>query len=1005
MYLPPATIGPNVVFDDTNGDGVQDTNEDPMPDVTVDLYCYNENGTAVLEGTATTDENGEYTINDIQPGLCYIQVIPPTDDDNTTYVFSPIVSDGNQIFPNGTSPEIELNYNDTIDNLDVGLYLPVTLGNKVWEDMNANGIQDEVDGVMEPGIEGVQVELLNANDEVIDSMVTEPDGSYWFTGLPPAKYGVRFFVSSDYVFAESPDLLLGDDGGELPEDYIFAEIQPVDPSDWSDVVFDATVDPSTLPLVGKPPSQTLTSGEVNTSFDAGIYRPVIVAGQIFEDKNANGVLDEGEPPLDGAIIFVVSTDSQGNPNPEGTNFVNEVINPASDGTYSIDLPPGTYTATVAPLGDFQLSPLSDPQVVGNDFDPLTYKTLPVVLTSGEDGAGSFDAGFYEPVTISNQVFEDINGDGIRDPDEEPYVGNITVILYDPNSDDPDVPIAEVQTDDRGIYTIPDVPPGDYLVLFQPEDESVIFSPQDVGEDDCLDSDADSTGAASVTVTSGDDVLCLGVGVTSLPSIGPNIVFEDMNGNGLQDEGEEGLPGVPVTLYNSDGTEIDVAITNTDGEYSFTSLQPGDYYITVDKEVDFEWSPQVDGGNQISPETGQSPVITLTTGVDTSLIAGMYEPVLIGNKVWNDLNGDGVQQTTEPGMSNIDATLFDGDGVELDTTTTDENGEYLFTDLAPGQYQVQFSLPEEFIFTIQAKNSTEIEDPTQPDGSLLYNDVTSDVDPETGKTDIKYLQSGDENYSFDAGMFIPVTIEGETWHDLNGDGIEEPNEPGLEGMVITLYDGDGVEVDSMTTIADGTYLFADKPPGTYYVKITPPEDAEWTLSPKPVNSTDTSTDFDPETMETTPTFFEGGSTSEGLFDAGLYLPATIGSYLWFDEVPNGIQDFRELPFDQVVTIQMYDSRASTTVYKTTESDETTGKYLLTGVRPGTYTLKFILPGDNEYQFTLPNAGNDTCVDNDVSPVTDTATVTVVSGEESLCIDGGVMDYGPYYPDWRNDIQVW
>jgi len=51
-------------------------------------------------------------------------------------------------------------------------------------------------------------------------------------------------------------------------------------------------------------------------------------------------------------------------------------------------------------------------------------------------------------------------------------------------------------------------------------------------------------------------------------------------------------------------------------------------------------------------------------------------------VWNDLNGDGVQQTTEPGMSNIDATLFDGDGVELDTTTTDENGEYLFTDLPP-----------------------------------------------------------------------------------------------------------------------------------------------------------------------------------------------------------------------------------------------------------------------------------------------------------------------------------
>ena len=90
MYLPPATIGPNVVFDDRDGNGVRDDeNEPPLENVTINLYCYNEDGTAVLEGTATTDANGEYVINDVQPGLCYIQVDPPTSD-NETYVFSPI---------------------------------------------------------------------------------------------------------------------------------------------------------------------------------------------------------------------------------------------------------------------------------------------------------------------------------------------------------------------------------------------------------------------------------------------------------------------------------------------------------------------------------------------------------------------------------------------------------------------------------------------------------------------------------------------------------------------------------------------------------------------------------------------------------------------------------------------------------------------------------------------------------------------------------------------------
>ena len=332
-------------------------------------------------------------------------------------------------------------------------------------------------------------------------------------------------------------------------------------------------------------------------------------------------------------------------------------------------------------------------------------------------------------------------------------------------------------------------------------------------------------------------------------------------------------------------------------------------------------------------------------------------------------------------------------------------QYLFSGMNPGEYQVQFSLPEEFIFTVRAKVNVLIEDPTNPDGSLLYRDVTSDVDRETGKTDVKTLNSGDENYSFDAGMFIPVTINGTSWHDLNADGIEEPNEPGLENMIITLYDRDGDEVHTRTTGPDGVWSFEDMPPGTYSVKITPPEDPSgnvWTLSPKPVSSTNSSTtDFDPETYETTPTFFESGSSSDGLMDAGLYLPATIGDYLWFDETPNGIQEPDEPAFDQPTTIKLRDELEY--VVQEIESSES-GQYQFTGVRPGTYVLEFILPGDQEYQFTLPNAGNDTSVDSDVSPVTGRVTVTVVSGEENLDIDAGIMDFGPYYPDWRNDVQV-
>ena len=430
-------------------------------------------------------------------------------------------------------------------------------------------------------------------------------------------------------------------------------------------------DPGTTIMIGTTPSQVLSSGDNNTSFDVGIFIPVQVAGQIFNDLNANGILDPDEPLLTGATLNVVQTDSDGNPVPGGTN---EWLT-SSDGTYSVNLPPGTYMATVLPpTPDYWLSPLSDPQDVGNDFNPLTYTTLPITLTSGQDGTGNFDAGFYEKVTISNQVFNDPNGNGVQDPDEGPYVGELTINLYDPNSVDPDVPVATVTTSD-GSFTFPDITPGEYTLEFVPEDETVTFSPQNVGTDDCADSDVDpTTGMVSVTVVSGEDITCVNAGVTQLPSVGPYVVFEDNNGNGLQDRGEVGLPGVSVTLV-CEGVVIETVVTGADGVYEFNQVTPASCYISVVNVPDFQFSPVVDGGNSIYPN-GTSTLITLNTGDVTTvptLDVGMYEPVLLGNKVWNDLNGDGVQQTNEPGMVGITATLFDGEGVELNTTTTDADG--------------------------------------------------------------------------------------------------------------------------------------------------------------------------------------------------------------------------------------------------------------------------------------------------------------------------------------------
>ena len=122
------------------------------------------------------------------------------------------VPDGNQIYPTGTSPEVQLDWNDNITTWDVGLYLPVTLGNKVWEDLNGNGIQDVVNGtIVEEGMAGIQVTLLDTNNDPVATTISAGDGSYWFTNLPPGDYAVRIGpVPPDFVFAGAPiDCLQG----------------------------------------------------------------------------------------------------------------------------------------------------------------------------------------------------------------------------------------------------------------------------------------------------------------------------------------------------------------------------------------------------------------------------------------------------------------------------------------------------------------------------------------------------------------------------------------------------------------------------------------------------------------------------------------------------------------------------------------------------------------------------------------------------------------------------
>jgi uncharacterized repeat protein (TIGR01451 family) len=62
------------------------------------------------------------------------------------------------------------------------------------------------------------------------------------------------------------------------------------------------------------------------------------------------------------------------------------------------------------------------------------------------------------------------------------------------------------------------------------------------------------------------------------------VWNDPDGDGTQDGGEPGIPGVTVDLRNADGDVVASTTTGADGAYSFSNVYPGDYSVRIDTDT-------------------------------------------------------------------------------------------------------------------------------------------------------------------------------------------------------------------------------------------------------------------------------------------------------------------------------------------------------------------------------------------------------------------------------------
>ncbi|MEM1178679.1 MAG: SdrD B-like domain-containing protein [Acidobacteriota bacterium] len=340
----------------------------------------------------------------------------------------------------------------------------------------------------------------------------------------------------------------------------------------------------------------------------------------------------------------------------------------------------------------------------------------------------------------------------------------------------------------------------------------------------------------------------------------DFVFLDRDLDGLQGPGDLGLPGIPMHLFGANGDLLDSTLSDADGGFLFQpkigrSGAVDRFYLQV--EPPFRYSltatdvgPDDAVDSDFDTTFGQTETFEVAVagadrvGIDAGLANG------IGDRVWEDLDGNGLQNGGEPGIDGVTVELYGGADQLLDTTVTANGGRYSFPDLDAGTYYVLFVAPDGLAFTReQAGEDT----------------ADSDASPASGATPLFFLSIGDIQPQWDAGL-EPAVIGDRVWLDDNADGRQQPGEGGLAGVLVRLLDAADAEVASTVTDADGLYRFAEVPTGTYRVEVQ--RLGSGVFSPKGVGENDLlDSDVDPADGRTDLFDYVAGSARR-TYDAGI-----------------------------------------------------------------------------------------------------------------------------------------
>ncbi|MCA9185474.1 MAG: isopeptide-forming domain-containing fimbrial protein [Planctomycetales bacterium] len=754
----------------------------------VTIALYDSTGTTLIDTTLTASD-GTYQFNELPAGDYLIVQTQPSGYASST--------------PNSIAATLPL---AGLTNQNFGEIL-YDLGDYVWFDTNANGIDDG-----EPPIGNVEVTLQFAGFDGLfgtlddpSPMVTTTDatGFYAFRELYEGNYritvGPTGLPAGVVPTADTDDIALGTANIDGMANIVVAG------SDRFDADFAFT--------------GTLSLGDL-------LWYDVDTDGtRNLRDTDGDGLADTPEPGIAGVRILLEYAGVDGDINTTDDNIFLQTVTD-SQGLYQFDrLPAGNFEVRHNPF-DLPVF-LSSNTADTDDSAPVVDGIAHVIMSTAGGNRTDVDFGVTGQFTLGDLLWFDLDGDGTRNqydsngdaiPDTiEPPLPGVTVTLtwpgFDGNYNTPaDNVVRTATTDANGLYLFASLHMSSYRVTV---DTSQI--PGLVGTYE-YDSTLDNFVQTSIT---DESINYLDFGYRGTGSLG-DYVWHDVNADGLQDVGEPAIAGARVELryLGSDaiaGTSDDFTITtntNAAGHYQFDHLPAGDFTVMVDTSTitsgmtpsadtdDASAGPAlIDGVAHIQLSPGQT-----RTDVDF----GFRGTGSIGDRVWYDVDANGVQDPGEPGYPSVPIIVV-GAGADSTFGTTDDftqsaltnsNGFYLFSTLPAGRYRVSTITPVGTAQTYHRDDGI---------GSIpLVSEIALAADRHRRNVDFGYTGT--------------AFVGDDVYYDRNGSATRDMGEPGVVNMPVDLQidlDGDGMPdfTRSTATTATGNYGFANVPAGTHTVDVS------------------------------------------------------------------------------------------------------------------------------------------------------------------------------------------